>query len=112
MTTYKLWQDYLRQFPKGSRYTLGSKIDTFFVETIELVFLASTISKDKKLPFIERAVSKFDVLKFFLQIAWEVKALDNKKYAALSEPLSEIGKMLGGWHKQLTIKVNPAKSGE
>lgn len=43
-----------------------------------------------------------DLLKFFLQIAWELKALDNKKYLALSAPLIEVGKMLGGWRKQLT----------
>jgi hypothetical protein len=101
MAAYKLWHEYVGHFPKSSRYTLGSKIDTFFIETVELVFLASSVRKEKKLPFIERAVSKFDVLKMFLQLAWEVKALDNKKYAALSEPLSEIGKMLGGWHKSL-----------
>lgn len=101
MTTYKLWHEYLRHFPKTSRYTLGGKIDTFFIDTIELLFLAGSVSKEKKLPFIERAASKFDVLKLFIQISWELKALDNKKYAALSEPLGEIGKMLGGWHKSL-----------
>jgi hypothetical protein len=101
MTAYKSWHDYLRQFPKSSRYTLGSKIDAIFIDTIELIFFASSVSKEKKLPFIEKAVGKFDSLKFFLQISWEIKALDNKKYAALSETLSEIGKMLGGWHKSL-----------
>lgn len=36
-----------------------------------------------------------------MQIAWEVKILDNKKYTALSIPLAEIGKIIGGWKKQL-----------
>jgi len=44
---------------------------------------------------------KLDLLKFFLQIAWEIKSLDNKKYILLSERLNEIGKMLGGWIKAL-----------
>jgi len=39
------------------------------------------------------------LLKFFLRISWEIKAVDNKKYIALSERLDEIGKMLGGWIK-------------
>jgi hypothetical protein len=101
MQSYKLWNDYSRHVPKAYRYTLGSKIDTSFLDTIELVFLASTMSKDKKIPFVERAVSKFDVLKFLLQVAWDIKTLDNKKYAIVSEQLSTIGKMLGGWHKSL-----------
>ena len=101
MTTYKLWYEYLGHYPKNARYTLGSKVDGFFIDTIELIFLAGSVNKEKKLPYIERASSKFDLLKLFLQISWEVKVLDNKKYVALSEPLNEIGRMLGGWHKSL-----------
>lgn len=44
-----------------------------------------------------QAVAKLDVLKFLLNVAWEVKDIDNKKYIALSEPLTEIGKMSGAW---------------
>ena len=40
------------------------------------------------------------MLKFFLQIAWGIGALDDKKYVAISKYLIEIGKMLGGWIKQ------------
>lgn len=49
---------------------------------------------------------KYDC-KFFLQIAWEIKALDNKKYIMLSECLNEIGRMLGGWIKGLKSKTLP-----
>lgn len=100
ISAYKLWQDFLRHFPKTSRYTLGEKIDRLFIETTELVFTASYLAKDEKTPVIEKAIAKLDLLKFFLQIAWEIRALDNKKYIALSEELGEIGKMLGGWARQ------------
>jgi len=50
---------------------------------------------------VQRASTKLDALKFFLQIAWELKVLDNKQYLRLSEPLNEVGKMLGGWRKTL-----------
>ena len=53
---------------------------------------------------------KLDLLKFFLQISWEIKALDNKKYITLSEKLGEIGKMIGGWIKGIE-KENPATKG-
>ena len=98
--TYKLWQEYIRHFPKKSRYTLGGKIDALFIETVELMFTASYLTKEKKLPYIQKAMSTFDLLKFFLQVAWETESLDNKKYVALSEPLGEIGRMLGAWYKQ------------
>lgn len=59
------------------------------------------------MPYIVKASTKLDVLKFFLQLSWEIKALDNKKYSVLSQKLNEIGKMLGGWQRQL-IKQTPA----
>lgn len=98
---YKLWQDSLQHFPQKSRFTLGAKIDSCFIETLEYIFLASLTPREKKLPYLERGVAKFDLLKFFLQLAWETKALDNKKYALLMEPLNSIGKMLGGWQKNI-----------
>lgn len=88
-------------FPRLSRYTLGVKIDTIFTDCLELLLLAKYSDKNSKLILINKAITKLDSLKFFLQIAWEIKALDNKKYFYLSKPLAEIGRMLGGWRKQL-----------
>ena len=46
-------------------------------------------------------------------MSWDIKALDNKKYIALSEALSEPGKMLGGWYNQLIKQNSPTeKAGE
>ena len=77
------------------------KIDSLFLETMESMFVASYLSKESKLPYLRKAAAKLDLLKFFLQVSWEIKALDNKKYAALSEKLGEIGRMLGGWLKSV-----------
>ena len=95
-------------FPRLSRYTLGTKIDAIFTEVLELLLLAKYSSRDNKLLLINKAVAKFDSLKFFLRIAWEIKALDNKKYTYLSRPLLEIGRMLGGWKKQLQSETPPS----
>ena len=98
---YKLWHGFLPDLQKDSRYTIGTKIDSLFLETIELIIKASYSDKVEKLIFLKSASVKLDLLKFFLQIAWEIKSLDNKKYILLSERLDEIGKMLGGWIKAL-----------
>ncbi|MDO8473981.1 MAG: four helix bundle protein [bacterium] len=84
---------------------MGEKIDSFFVEVLESIVIASYLSKQEKLPHIKRGLLKLDVLKFFLQVAWEIKALDSKKYIALSEHLNEIGRMLGGWRKGFENKT-------
>lgn len=109
-SAYKLWHDYFAHFPRLSRYTLGTKIDALFLETIELILLAGYARRSQKLTVVERASSKLDTLKFFLRVAWEIKSIDHKKYAKLSEPLLEVGKMLGGWRKQIATE-NPATRG-
>jgi len=55
-----------------------------------------------------------DTIKVLLEVLWETKSLDTKKYIALSEPLNEIGKMLGGWSGQLIKQNSPSqnKAGE
>jgi len=60
--------------------------------------------RESKSAYLNNATKKLDLLKFFLQIAYQIKALDNKKYITLSESLYEIGNMLGGWQKSLNQK--------
>jgi hypothetical protein len=100
-----MWHQYREDFPKTSRYTLGDRIDLLFIHILELLFTASYQSKEAKLPTLDMAVRKADVLKFLLRVAWEIRALDTKKYAALSEKLDEFGRMLGGWRKGLIAKT-------
>ena len=104
---YLIWFQYYQILPKTHRYTLGRRVDTMFIEIIESTVTASFISHEKKIPFVQIALRKVDTLKILLQILWETKSLDDKKYINLSKPLDEIGRMLGGWNGQI-IKQNSA----
>jgi len=105
---YKLWHDFVKNFPRLSRYTLGYKIDTLFTGVIEYILLAGYASREQKLPIIQKISAKLDSLKFFLKLAWEMKLLNDKKYAALFQPIVEVGKMLGRWQQQLLNKTPPS----
>jgi hypothetical protein len=109
---YLLWYSYYRILPKEHRYTLGKRIDTILVEIIETLAIAVFLSREEKLPYVRLAIRKTDTLKIFLMILWETKSLDNKKYIVLSEKVSEIGRMLGGWNGQLSKQNSPEKLGE
>lgn len=112
-TAYKLWCEYHQKLPKTSRYTLGGKIDTLFIETIEAISSATFLSKEQKLPYVRLAIRKIDTLKVLISVLWEIKSLDDKKYIALSEKIEEVGRMLGGWGGQLLKQNSPArKTGE
>jgi hypothetical protein len=103
---YLLWFSVFKILPKTPRFTLGQRIDDLFVETIEMLATAAFLPREEKAPFVRAAIRKLDTLKILLSILWETKSLDNKKYIALSVPLEEIGRMVGGWYGQLTKPVS------
>jgi len=92
------------------KFSLGIKIDALFTDTIENLFLAGYASHEQKLPLIIHASTKLDLLKFFMQVAWEVKGIDHKQYAALAVPLNNIGKDIGNWQDYLQRK-QPSSNG-
>jgi len=110
--TYLLWYGYYQILPKPHRYTLGEKIDMLFIEIIEAVSTASFVPGTQKIPFVILAIRKVDALKILLMVLWETKSLETKRYIALSRPIEEVGKMLGGWSGQLHRQNSPEQSGE
>jgi hypothetical protein len=94
---YKLWHVNFNDTPRLTRYTIGTKIDQYFTECIEDCLLAAYTPRDQKLRLLETLSCHIDALKFFLKLLWEIKGLKNSAYAPLSQQLSEIGKMVGGW---------------
>tara|TARA_B100001964_G_C14210844_1_gene590449 strand:+ start:1193 stop:1564 length:372 start_codon:yes stop_codon:yes gene_type:complete len=107
-TAYALWFAVLNDFPKVRRYTLGGKIEHYFLELLESIFIALYLPKNKKIERLTTAITKLDGVKFFLQLAWENKCISQDKYIGLSEQLNEVGRMLGGWKKGLEKKT-PAR---
>jgi len=68
---------------------------------------AGYTEKKEKLIVIKKLSVKFDALKFFLKLLWEIRALDNKKFTSISVPLAEVGKMIGGWLKLFKTETPP-----
>lgn len=104
-SAYVLWSEYHQVLPKTHRYSIGNKVDGMLVDAIEAVAAAGFLSRTEKLPYVRAAIRKVDAAKVMLQILWETKSLENKKYVALSQRIDEVGKILGGWHGHL-VKQN------
>ncbi len=108
-SVYVLWYGYYQILPKPHRYSLGHRIDSLFIETIEAISSASFLQKGEKQPYVRLAIKKLDTLRILLMVLWETRSLENQRYAALSIPLDEIGKMLGGWNGQLMKSLDYAR---
>ncbi len=103
---YTLWHKNLDNLKKSDRMTLGYQIDNYFLYLLENIFKALfTNNKLEKLSLVSNAITKNDLIKFFLQLAWEQKMINREYYTSLILLLDEIGRMLGGWKKSIQEKT-------
>ena len=101
---YKLFHDFLKFFPKTEKYSLGQKIENLILEIIELSLKTAYLPKLEKLTPLKEIDSKTNLLKIIIRLTNEIKSLDNKKYLILQEKLQEIGKMVGGWIRYVSVQ--------
>lgn len=102
--SYELYKEldfYIINFPKQHKYSLGQKIEITAIEFLEEIFRASQVKKQEKAPFLRIASVKLNLLRLFVRLAKDVRALDMKGYLKLQVIIEEIGRMLGGWLKSL-----------
>lgn len=96
---YKIFYRYRNTVSKQDRYTLWQRCENLILDVLESILWASQLSKTEKLPILEKTSLRLNLLRVFLRLCKEVKAIDNKKYILLQEIIDEIGRMLGGWIK-------------
>lgn len=96
---YRAVYDYRKVVPKQDRYTIWQRLENFTLEFLEGVLVASQTAKPQKLAILERSSLKLNMVRIFLRLTKETKALDNNRYVTLQTEIDQIGKMLGGWIK-------------
>ncbi|MFA6227950.1 MAG: four helix bundle protein [Patescibacteria group bacterium] len=97
IAAYKLWHDWLKNFPKTSRFTLGIRLDQIFLELLEILATAQYLPKDKKLKPAIKSIKKIDLLKFYLRLCWEMKLFNDNKFRDLALKIEEIGRLAYAW---------------
>lgn len=75
------------------------------MEILERLFEANIKSGQERLKTLNEIDLKLKILQTVVRICWDIKALDERKYILLQEPLQEIGKMLGGWIKSTKHEI-------
>lgn len=104
-----IWVNIVPHISKGIRYTIGSRIENKFLDLLELSYLAYFTGKEEKTEKITDCILVLDTLKFLVAVAWEGKFISNKHCEDVSLKLDEVGKMFGGWKKNLN---NPEKKNQ
>ena len=99
---YELYKNFYQtrgNVSKQDRYTIFLKCENTILEIIEGVLEASQLSKDNKLPILEKTSLKLNLLRVLIRLMKDVKSITLKNYASMEEQIDEIGRMLGGWIK-------------
>ena len=100
--TYELYKEFYgfcNTVSKQDRYTIWQRCEDLILEILEYILGASQLSKIEKLPILQKASTKLNLLRVFLRLCKDTKVLDSKKYIRLEQNVDEIGRMLGGWIK-------------
>ena len=106
---YKEFYIFELDFPKKDRYTLGQRCEDHLLEVLEGIKLAAQTGKSGKLEILKDVSAKLDLLKVFMRLALDVKALNDKRYVICLNHLQEIGRMLGGWMKSIRAETEAIK---
>ena len=94
---YKMFYALRLSVQKQDRYAIWQRCENCMLDLLESTLLAGQTAKVTKLPILEQASLKLNVLRILIRLSKDVKAIDMKKYVMLEQCIDEIGRMLGGW---------------
>lgn len=101
---YKSFYSFRALVPKNDRYTIWQRCENLMLDIIEGLLYAGQLSKLDKLTTLEKTSMKLNLLRVFIRLMKDTKAIDNKKYVSLETLIDEIGRQLGGWIKSTKEK--------
>lgn len=87
--------------PKQDRYSVWLRVENTSLDLTELLFEATALYKTEKLPVLDKASIKLNLLRVLIRLSHETKAIDGKKYTSMQQQIDEVGRMLGGWMRSL-----------
>jgi hypothetical protein len=98
---YKMLHQFRIKVAKQDRHTLWQRLENSTLEVLEGILRASSMTKSEKLPVLEEVSHNLNVTRVFIRLAKDTEIIDFPKYENLQNRVDEIGRMLGGWIKQV-----------
>jgi len=98
--TYDLYKD-TSEISKSEENTLRKSSEITVLEILELIVIATRQGREEKRQTLKQALRKLDTLKVFIDMAGQLKLINEKNQGQIKESVDSVGKMLGGWMKAL-----------
>lgn len=91
----------LENFPKKD-IEIKNRIRNNTYDLLEVAYYANNVSNvEKKITALEEAIAKIKVIDFLINLCYDKKIINSKKYYKLGEKSDDIVKYLIGWIKSL-----------
>ena len=101
---YRALHELERTIPKMERFTVWQRSQNLCLDILQGLLSIGYQAPERRADGLLRIAPLVDMLRVFLRLSFDVKALNQKKYITLQESLDEIGRMLGGWIKSVKQK--------
>ena len=87
----------INKYPRQHRFTIGQQTLNCLVDIARLIVQANR-ERDKRRSQFE-VDTKLEELRLLIRLAKDLHLLNLQNYGQMSERISEIGRLLGGWIK-------------
>ena len=94
-----LLMDYVAQFPKSHKHTIGQKMTNVSLELFEYLQLANRSADDRaaRRRMLEGFLVKFELLKVLVRLCGEKRIVSTKQLARIIRITDKIGKQATAW---------------
>jgi hypothetical protein len=100
---YQLLHRYHQRIPKSDRYVLWQRCENIALDAMETLIDTGHYFGDERISRLRNFSNKIDLLKVLIRLSHEHRSIDNSQYLSLQNLLQQIGKMIGGWMKQVRM---------
>jgi len=101
---YKALHELEKTIPKMERFTVWQRTEVTCLDILQGLLGLGYQAPENRFESLTKIAPLVDMLRVFLRLSFDVKAINQKKYILLQGSLDEIGRMLGGWMKSLKQK--------
>ncbi len=92
-------------FPKAHRHTFTKRLLDAAFDLREHLEAANHRNGQKRVQMLDAADEDLDRVRVYLRLAAKLAWLTAGQYQHTAEMVSEIGRLLGGWHKASGVRV-------
>ena len=87
------------KFPREQRFVIASRLQDTTFDYMESLYRAT--HNNQRYAVLMKADSQLKQIKFYLRLCHDLKLLNTRRFEHASRLLEEMGRLLGGWIKQV-----------